>query len=239
MRVAVMFVVGALGAGCRDDKLFSLESEPALAPAAPKWQRATVSMIFEKGRHNYSTRIRYFLRLTGPAGEHKSTLEEVFPLEVIAGSFDVPSAEFETLKKTKPLVQLAADGHALVFSRDGGARYQYVALDAGDKPVHCRHLTFAPDASGSPWKSAPTTRDLALAVLRTRRNEGEVHYRSSDGGGSSAFEQDALGAAAYACAHPDDADLRTALRSAATPFRGFANSVVIDAVACPAGLKGD
>jgi hypothetical protein len=225
--------------GCKDKPL-ALESEPATAPNAPRWRRATVSMIFEQGRGSYSTRIRYWLTLSGPGGEHKSTLEEVFPPGGIRGApLDVPTAEFEVLKKTTPRVLLASDGHALAFSRAGSPRYRYVALDAGDKPVYCPHLAFEADAAGHPWSAAPTTRDLALAVLRTRENKGQVHYPSPDGAWSSAFEQEALGAIAYACAHRDDPELRTAVSSAAKQLPTFATSVVTDALtACAASLPG-
>ena len=227
------------GAGCKDKPL-ALDSEPAVAPGAPRWRRATVSMIFEQRRASYATRIRYWLKLSGPGGEHTSTLEEVFPPSGIQGApLEVPTADFEALKKKTPRVQLATDGHALVFSRDGGPRYRYVALDAGDKPVYCPHVAFAPDASGNPWSAAPTTRTLALAVLRTRENKGQVHYPSSDGAWSSAFEQEALGSVAYACAHRDDPELRAAVLSAAKQLPTFATSVVSDALtACAASLAG-
>jgi len=218
-----------VGAGCTD-KPRSRESETAVAPNAPRWQRAKVSMIFEQGRGGYPARIRYWLELAGTGGEQRSTLEEVFPPSGVQGPLDVPTAEFELLKKKAPRVQLAPDGHALVFSRDGGPHYRYVALDSGNKPVYCAHLVFAPDASGNPWPAAPTTRALALAVLRTRGNHGQVHFPSSDGAWSSAFQQEALGAIAYACAHRDDPELRTEILSAATQFPTFANSAVTDAL---------
>lgn len=215
-------------AGCKGEPATRV-SEAALAPNAPRWQRATVLMTFEKGHGNYSTRIRYAINLSGTGGALYATLEQVFGPSGVQGPMEVTEQELDALKKKTPRALLAPDGHALVFSRDGGPRYQFVALDAGDKPVFCPHLTFAPDASGNPWAGAPTSRAWALAVLRTSANKGQVHYPSSDGAYSTAFQEEALGAIAYACAHREDAELRAAVATAAKQLPSFATSVVMDA----------
>jgi hypothetical protein len=230
MRALVLALCVALS-GCENDRPLSLESDPATAPAAKKWRRATVSMIFEKGHGNYSTRIRYWLKLTGPAGEHTSTLEELFVESTGKGPHDLPKAEFEAAKKTKPRVQMASDGHALAFSRDGGRHYRYVALDAGDRPLFCTHVTFEPHEDDA-LHDAPETRDLALAILRTKGTSGEKHYPASDASWSSAFEHEALGAIDYACAHRDDDDLAAALTSAKKRFPAFATTVVTERLSC-------
>jgi hypothetical protein len=217
--------------GCGKEKPLSIESEPATAPSASKWRRATVSMIFEQGHGNYTKRIRYWLKLSGPAGEHTSTLEEVFGPSGIANTpMEVTAEELEALKKTKPRVAMAPDGHALAFSRDGHL-YRYVALDAGEQPLYCAHLAFEPDSSGDALAAAPTTRDLALAILRTKGTSGAPHYPKAHAVWSSAFESEALGAIDYACAHQEDADLRAALVSAKKRFADFANTVVTERLA--------
>lgn len=225
----LVLLVAAFGASCTKESPAALDSDVAVAPAARKWQRAKISVVHEQGHGNYSERLRYWLKLEGKSGEHKSTLEELFPPAGIPSPLEISKAEMEVLAKTKPIVKLASDGHALVFSRDGGALYRYVALDAGDVPLYCPHLTFARDDSGDPWHAAPSTRALALAVLRTRKNHDETHHPSSNGAWASAFEHEALGAIAFACAHPDDAELRKALASAAE-MKPFATSVVLDAL---------
>lgn len=231
-------LLAACGAGC-SNKPLSRESEPAVAPNAPRWQRATVSMIFQQRGSNYPERISYWLQLAGTGGEQKSTIEQVFPATGVPSPSEVPIAEYALLKKKAPRVQLAPDGHALVFSRDGGPHYRYVALDSGDTPVYCAHLVFAPDPSGNPWPAAPTSRDLALAVLRTRGNQGDVHFPSPDGAWSGAFEQEALGAIFYACAHREDPELRTEILSAAKRFPSFATSVVMRTLTtCAASWPG-
>jgi hypothetical protein len=242
-RSAVLVAAIAL-AGCRRDVQHVLKSEPAAAAG----RQATVSMIYSPGfsslHSGYEKRVTYWLELTGPGGELKGELDHFF-VDAGVGSAeevmsDVPLAEFEAMKKTKPRVSIAADGHALAVSRDGGTRYRYVALDAGEKPLYCHHLTFGPDPSGDVWSAAPTTRDLVLGILQTRSGQASSpHFVSL--APSDPFHDEFTGAMAHACAN-DDAELRTAVVSAAVaPGEQIATSAVVDPlVACVAGIaKGD
>src|SRR6185503_16510862 len=141
-RAGVLVVAIALQ-GCRRDVQYSLRSDPAAAAG----RQATVSMIYEPGfdtlHGGYAKRVTYWLEVTGAGGEYRGRLDQVFVDDGFgSGPADVPLAEFEALRKTTPRVSMAADGHALAVSCDGGTRYRYVALDAGDKPLYCHHLTF-------------------------------------------------------------------------------------------------
>jgi len=216
-RRVVLALAFAVAAGCREDVQYALTSDSSAAAG----RQATVSMVYVPGfagwHSGYPKRVIYQLALTGPRGEYKGELEHFFvddfeesPDELM---IDVPLAEFEAMKMTKPRVSMAADGHALAVSRDGGIRYRYVALDAGDTPLYCHHLTFGADVSGDVWRSAPVTRDLVLGILRARSDESPSPHLVSLAP-SDPFLEEFLGAMAFACAG-HDAELRAAVVSAA------------------------
>jgi hypothetical protein len=235
-----LLVIAIALTGCRRDVPFVLKSDPSSAAG----RQATVGMTYSPGfsslHSGYSERVTYWLELTGPGGVHKGQLDQFF-VDTGVGSVekvmaDVPRAEFEALKRTKPRVSIAGDGHALAVSRDGGTWYRYVALDAGEKPLYCHHLTFGPDASGDLWRTAPRTRDLVLGILQTRSDRRPSPHLVSLAP-SDPFRDEFDGARAFACAS-NDAELRAAVVSAAVlPGEQIATSAVIDPlVACVAEI---
>jgi hypothetical protein len=241
-RSAFLVVAIVLAAACRRDVTHVLTSDPAAAAG----RQATVSMIYSPGftslHSGYDKRVRYWLQLTGPAGEYKGELEHFFEDDGMSSEklvMNVPLAEFEAMKKTKPRVSLAHDGHALAVSRDGGTTYRYVALDAGEKPLYCHHLTFGPDATGDVWPAAPNTRDLVLGILRTRSDQGPSPHLVALAP-SDPFLDEFDGARAFACTSHDE-ELRTAVVSAAVlPGEQVRLSEVIDPlVACVAEMARD
>lgn len=115
-------------------------------------------------------------------------------------------------------LRFAGDGHALALSRDKGATWVYVALDAGDEPFFCSHASCSgPD----PWSGAPTTRALVLEILASSMQEGATkgrNHATRDEQPPSSLQQEAIpefrAAVGYAGAHLADAELRLALARA-------------------------
>ena len=122
------------------------------------------------------------------------------------------------LKGARYALSFADDGHALAVSSDDGARWSYVALDVGrGAPFYCPHTRFGKE--GAPFDGAPDTRSLALQILGSgtdaQRVSGPNHAEALIAGGEGvAFYAELSGAAAYARAHADDAELRLALTAA-------------------------
>lgn len=232
-RAIVRAALGSLVLAACDSRLV-LESEQTSSKAGP-WRLATVSTIYEPRKTNYQARVVHFLVLEGPSGEHRAALDELFVWGAGGARTrrDLDLPEFERMKKTRPIARLAPDGHALAWSRDGGKKYHYVALDAGDAPFACLHVEFG--SVDDPWLGAPKTRDLVLGILRTGLPGGDSTHAPPDPVVGE-FDSELGRAAAYACERKTDPEFALAVVNAlVAPGERFVSSSVLDRlIACAA-----
>jgi len=213
MLVRGLVCLAVLAGGCAGVS----RGEVVPAPAGCRWRSAWVEVertsrslrASDMGPRWTSGGIAARLMLAGPDAPYRVRLDD-------AGATD--AAMFDRVKSfRRARLSFAADGHALALSTDEGKAWRYVALDAGERPFYCRHVSFQ---GADPWASAPTTRALALEILASSNEPGVETGRNHATPGET-FPHDFRdvvhefrGAVLFAGAHDDDPALRLALARA-------------------------
>lgn len=182
-------------------------STHASNPSPSGFSQATLDFAYEPPAQSVHSGhggfVSYSLGLRGGSAPIDVELERIFIEEL-------STKQAEAMRRGPDRIDFARDGHALALARAGETARRYVALDAGPRPLYCRHVTFG--TATDPFAGAPTTRDLAIAILRTTR--GGAHDAEPGPLSPGHFERELTGATAYACAHRDDPELRNAVAGA-------------------------
>lgn len=198
------------------------------APKGCRWDSARVDVEF----HDASLRPGEFGPRRTPAFvEHVLILDKGGqPTRQVIERAVEDADDFAAMKAASYTITFAPDGHALALLRSGEARARYVALDAGDSPLYCRHAELP---AQDPLSKAPATRALVLEILgsSTRaeaaapgRNHADVfvdssvggaaddaRFSSGPGGSDIRFLAELDGALRFAAAHDGDAEVRLAV----------------------------
>ena len=200
--------------GCGGPEPYTRSSERVSAPAGATWTAAQASIAFhpyQYGAHaSLSEHVVLSLQLEG---KERTTL-------VLDDAYrgdepgDTPKAEYEQLLDPKFDLRFAPDGHALAISIDGGATFRPVLFDL-DAPMFCRHESFGAAAL---WDGVPRSRTIALDILASATppiGDGRLHLEVGESPRArERFSGELKVARAYACARPDDAELREAVVAA-------------------------
>lgn len=236
-RAAVLLLV----IGCGGPEPYTRSSARVTAPAGSTWSAAQASMRFEPyqyGAHaSLSEHVVLSLQLEGKEST-TLVLDDAYRGDEPG---DTPKAEYEQLLDPKFDLRFAPDGHALAVSIDGGATFRPVLFDL-DAPMFCRHESFGADAL---WDGVPSSRSIALDILASADppiGEHRLHLEVGEyPRARERFSTELKVARAYACARPDDAELREAI-VAALLRPGAQISVTSDyapLVECAAALARD
>lgn len=230
LSVACLFVFGMCQSCSEPPELTQIRqhakiryaSPTVTAPSDSRWKRAYVAVHYEPGnpRWSWAAKANHILWLNDGHTDYSVPLgDRAIKWVTLEGQWD---DFFAWVDSVNYLLQFAPDGHAIIFSTDNGGQWNYVALDAGEKPVACMHLTFASAVpAGDPWPKAPTTRALMLEILASSAAEQNApqHLDSSNQGWE---EEEFEAAMRFVCAHPDDGELQKALVEAVVrPGMGF------------------
>ncbi len=193
---------------CGRDRFSRVVAEARTTAGPYRAATVTVSFAPSRARGDGTTRakVRHALRFEG---EGRDT-------SVVLGENLAPSRESCAPTFT---LSFSPDGTIVAFSDDGGRGWRYVGLE-GDAPLFDAHRT--PTVASTPWRTAPTTKSLALAALLAANDPttalahaGRFDWR---------FGQELEAAARFACAHPSDPELRRALMGSlrrATAWRAY------------------
>lgn len=211
------FVLLPLFLGCgRYPKEFRAASEKVMFPPGSFWKSAQIFVGYHPGRFtrtsHISAQVIDVLRMNDGHKNQDFTLD-VFSSRELDDSKD---PDFVARHKASFMLQVAPDGHALALSSDGGSHWNYVALDAGSAPLYCRHLSFSVPPQGDLWNAAPTTRHLALEILKTQVDLDQQAHDDTKGHAihEGSFTLELAGAVRFACGHPEDETLRQELTEA-------------------------
>jgi hypothetical protein len=220
--VACLFVFGMCQSCGEPPELTQIRQHPKIryaspavaAPSDSHWKHAFVAVHYEPGNPSWSwaAKANHILWLNDGHTDYSVSLaSRSIKWVTLEGQWD---DFFTWVDSVNYLLQFAPDGHAIIFSSDKGANWNYIALDAGEKPVVCPHLTFSSVApAGDPWPNAPTTRALMSGILATspaanKSRPQHLHENISERG----WEQGEFEAAVrFVCARLEDGELRKAL----------------------------
>ncbi|HWB75655.1 MAG TPA: hypothetical protein VG755_11890 [Nannocystaceae bacterium] len=207
-------LVGLLVIGCSGPEPYTRSSERVVAPDGAPWSAAQAAIAFhpyQYGAHaSLSEHVVLSLQLEGKEGT-TLVLDDAYRGDEPG---DTPKAEYEQLLDPKFDLRFAPDGHALAVSIDGGTTFRPVLFDLG-APMFCRHESFGADAL---WAGVPSSRKIALDILASASppiGDGRLHLEVGEyPRARERFSAELKVARTYACARPDDAELRDALVAA-------------------------
>lgn len=198
----VVSLAVALGAGCGGPcgrASYSREVAVARSSTGP-FRAASVKVWYSAARAHgdgaSSARVRHVLSFAGEGRGAFVTLDEN-----VAATREACEAPFA--------LAFSPEGLRVALSVDGGRSWRYAGLE-GPQPLYASHR--APNIAADPWRRAPSTRDLALELLRSAVDVSTA--RQYAGGFGWRYGTELEAAARFACARHDDAELRAALSSA-------------------------
>lgn len=225
---------------CGGKEAYTRESERAAAPEGAPFAAAQASIRFEPYRYgahaSMSEHVVLSLALEGK--EKPLELDDAYRGDEPG---DTPADEYAQLLEPAFELRFAPDGHALAVSIDGGKLFRLVVFDLGE-PMFCRHERLA---AARLWGDVPSSRRLALDILasadppvgaQTLHLEPGEYPRARE-----RFGRELAVARGFACAHPDDAELRDAVVAALVRpgSQIFATSEYMPLVECVSALARD
>lgn len=206
---------------------FSRTAATADARSGP-WRHATVTVHFAPTYHGVNSSRRASVT-------HSIELSGAAPSKTIA--LDANLTPSRGTCEPSFALSFSPDGAMLALSRDGHRSWEYLGLGGPDL-LFCHHQR--PSVAADPWRAAPSTRSLALGLLRASLDVTTARQHThSDFGWRWGSELAA--AARYACTNAQDADVRAALSGVLAHIvtwraYGMQNDPLGPALLCMAGV---